>query len=143
MIQADYTVRLEAPMDRAWKVLSNLAAVAGCLPACEEVKVEGDRATVTLRVAELGGPVKVNLRVVEAAPPRWLKLRAWNPHVGMTVQLGLSPLDDAACKVSLHLELEPLSTLGRLILGLARQGVGSDQAKRFGECVKRRVEEDF
>jgi uncharacterized protein len=74
-LNARYVV--EAPVDRVWDLLMDPAAIASCLPGCQEMRDLGDdryQAELVVALAAITGNYGATVAIEEKVPPRSYRL---------------------------------------------------------------------
>ena len=141
-------VHLKAPIQKAWDVLLDPAAVGACVPGVEAVEtVDPTRFVVTLavKVGIVRARFTVKVAVTEARPPRYLRTEGVGEESGLTSSLRETTelfLDEAgpgetALRVVTDVDVfGPLGTFGYSVL----KGKADRMWDEFVTNLRRRIE---
>ena len=136
----------DAPIDRVWELLIDPDSVARCVPGCEKLEPLGDDrywATISVRVASIGGTYQGTVAIVEKRPPNSYKLlMEGDGRSGFVKGEGAFSLTSQgeATLVELSGEVQiggTIARFGQRLLG----GVSKMMVDRFFDCLKERVSE--
>jgi carbon monoxide dehydrogenase subunit G len=135
----------EAPADRVWDLLMNTAAIASCVPGCEELTPIGDdryRAKMTVAVSAVTGSYDATIALEEKTPPHGYTLRVdgqgrpgfvkGTSRIQLAEQGGRTRVDVAA-------DVQVGGAVARVGQRLL-EGVGRAMMNRFFACMASRLE---
>lgn len=133
-----------APAERVWDLLMDTAAIAACVPGCEELTPLGDdrfRAKLSLAVAAVTGNFDATITLEEKIPPSSYILRVEGQgrpgFVKGTSRIRLVP-DAATTRVDVSADVQvggPVARVGQRLL----EGVGRTMMNRFFACLASRL----
>jgi ribosome-associated toxin RatA of RatAB toxin-antitoxin module len=108
MIRIEEAVELEAPADRAFAVVSNVADYPTWLPGVVRAEALPDEG---FRLASTGpGGIEISAlgRVVSMDPPRSLTVSAASPFFELAASCAIEALGPDRCRVVVSAEVQPL-----------------------------------
>jgi uncharacterized protein len=141
------TYELNVPVERAWDVLMDINAIAGCLPGCRGLQPVGpDRYEVELGVtiAAIAGSFKGTVALEDKVPPTSYTLvvegSGRQGFIKGRAHVTLAPEGDRT-----RVQIAAKADVGGMIARVGQRlldGVARTMTDRFYACLAKRVEED-
>jgi len=133
-----------APAARVWELLMDTAAIAGCVPGCQELTALGNdryRAKVSVLVAAVTGSFDAVIELADQAPPAAYTLRIEGQSRAGFVK-GSSRVqlveEQGTTRVEVASDVQvggPVARVGQRLL----EGVGKTMMDRFFACLAARL----
>jgi len=136
MIPFRMEMSLSTPPERLWAILTDVPAISGCIPGCEEVEEEAPLATYRARMRQKIGPFRVDIpaeiTVTEVRVARRIATRA----------TGRDRLTGTRMAVTLDVDLAAQG-VGTALAVAAELEVQGRLASLGQALIRRRAEENF
>ncbi len=142
------TLTVSVPIESAWSTLWDVQSLASCVPGCRDVTVVEERksyrATITERVGPMSVTFPLTITVLEAQPPRRLRISATGDdrrvasRIGAEVELALSPMPDGGTQITIISEVTVhgrLASLGHAVITRRAE----EELEAFGTALARQL----
>jgi carbon monoxide dehydrogenase subunit G len=133
-----------APVDRVWDLLMNTAAIASCVPGCQELTPIGDdryRAKLSVAIAAVTGSYDATIALEDKSPPHGYTLRVDGQGRPGFVK-GTSRVQlvgqDGGTRVDVNADVQVGGAVARVGQRLL-EGVGRTMMNRFFDCLGSRL----
>lgn len=120
-MQIDKTCSIKASIEGLWNALIDPDVIARCLPGVESVEAIDPtrfKAAVAVKVGIVHARFAMDITMLEARPPRYLKSAAVGDAAGMagsvrgTTELELEPVGEGETRLRIRAELDVFGRLG-------------------------------
>jgi carbon monoxide dehydrogenase subunit G len=143
-VQISASYRFQAPPARVWDVLMDTAAIASCVPGCQELTpLGGDRyrAKLAVAVSAVTGSYDATIALEEQSPPRGYTLRVDGQgrpgFVRGTARVQLVDLEGST-RVDVTADVHVGGAVARVGQRLL-EGVGRTMMNRFFACLEAKL----
>lgn len=128
-MRIEKTCELPFPLQVAWARLTDPDLIGACVPGVEKVERLDDThflVTVTVKVGVIKPTFRLNVGLVEQAPPRYLRSTCAGEANGMlgslrqTTEIHLSSTSDAATRLDVAAEFDVFGRLGTFGYGVLK-----------------------
>jgi carbon monoxide dehydrogenase subunit G len=147
-VRIEKTVTVKAPLQRAWEVLLDPAAVAACVPGVERIEpVDATHfvVTVNVKVGIVRARFKIHVAVTETRPPHYLRSEGRGEEAGLTsslrqsTELELKELGPSETELRVATDVEVFGALGTFGYSVMK-GKADRMWEEFAANLQTRIE---